>query len=156
MRELERRGVVVDVSHLNEKGFHDVCDSTTKPFVASHSNARVVCDHPRNLADWQLREIADRSGIIGLNFCTNFLSTTHSDPTRDDVLRHVDHLLNVAGEDVLALGSDFDGCDVPTWLSSCDKIGNLHDVLVPQFGKDIVDKVFFDNAYAFFERSESC
>ena len=156
VRELERRGVVVDVSHLNEKGFHDVCDSTTKPFVASHSNARVVCDHPRNLADWQLREIADRSGIIGLNFCTNFLSTTHSDPTRDDVLRHVDHLLNVAGEDVLALGSDFDGCDVPTWLSSCDKIGNLHDVLVPQFGKDIVDKVFFDNAYAFFERSESC
>lgn len=156
VRELERRGVVADVSHLNEKGFRDICDTATRPFVASHSNARAVCDHPRNLADWQLREIADRKGIVGLNFCTDFLSATHSDPTYDDVLRHVDHLLNVTGEDVLALGSDFDGCEVPTWLSSCGKIGNLYDVLVPQFGKDIATKVFFDNAYAFFERSESC
>ena len=67
VRELERREIVVDVSHLNERGFRDACATAQQPFAASHSNARVVCDHPRNLADWQLREIADRGGILGLN-----------------------------------------------------------------------------------------
>lgn len=154
VRELERRSIVVDVSHLNDTGFRDVCEAATRPFVASHSNARSVCGHPRNLADWQLRELADRGGIAGLNFCTDFVSETHADPTRDDVLRQVDRILNVAGEGVLALGSDYDGCDVPSWLNPCDKIGTLHELLVAQFGAEIADKVFFDNAHAFFERLE--
>ena len=111
--ELERRGIIVDVSHLNDAGFKDVCATARRPFAASHSNARAVCGHPRNLADWQLRELADCGGIAGLNFCTQFLTDRLADPTRDDVLRHVDHVLETAGEDVLALGSDYDGCDVP-------------------------------------------
>lgn len=154
VRELEQRGIVVDVSHLNEAGFRDVCEAATRPFAASHSNARARCDHLRNLADWQLRELSDRGGIVGLNFCTDFLSRTHVDPTHDDVLRHVDHILNVAGESVLALGSDYDGCDVPSWLNPCDKIGSLHELLAAQFGTEIADKVFFGNAYAFFKQME--
>ena len=153
--ELERRGIIVDVSHLNDAGFKDVCATARRPFAASHSNARAVCGHPRNLADWQLRELADCGGITGLNFCTQFLTDRLADPTRDDVLRHVDHVLETAGEDVLALGSDYDGCDVPSWLEPCDRIGALHELLACEFGRDIADKVFFRNARDFFERVES-
>lgn len=154
VRELERRTIMVDVSHLNDAGFKDVCAVAERPFAASHSNARAVCGHPRNLADWQLREIADRGGVVGLNFCRDFLSDVHADPTHDDVLRHVDHVLEVAGEDVLALGSDYDGCDVPTWLDPCNRVGDLHTLLVHQFGREIAGKVFFNNARSFFDRSE--
>lgn len=152
--ELERRGIVVDVSHLNDAGFKDVCDVADRSFAASHSNARAVCGHPRNLADWQLRELADRGGIAGLNFCVQFLSDAHADPTRDDVLRHVDHVLETAGEHVLALGSDYDGCDVPSWLNPCSSIGALHELLAREFGRPIADKVFFENAHGFFSRME--
>ena len=155
MGELERRGIIVDASHLNDAGFKDVCATARRPFAASHSNARAVCGHPRNLADWQLRELADCGGIAGLNFCTQFLTDRLADPTRDDVLRHVDHVLETAGEDVLALGSDYDGCDVPSWLEPCDRIGALHELLACEFGRDIADKVFFRNARDFFERVES-
>ena len=154
-KDLERRGIIVDVSHLNDAGFKDVCATARRPFAASHSNARAVCGHPRNLADWQLRELADCGGIAGLNFCTQFLTDRLADPTRDDVLRHVDHVLETAGEDVLALGSDYDGCDVPSWLEPCDRIGALHELLACEFGRDIADKVFFRNARDFFERVES-
>ena len=93
--------------------------------------------------------------IAGLNFCTQFLTDRLADPTRDDVLRHVDHVLETAGEDVLALGSDYDGCDVPSWLEPCDRIGALHELLACEFGRDIADKAFFRNARDFFERVES-
>lgn len=153
--ELEHRGIVVDVSHLNDAGFKDVCAVATRPFAASHSNARAVCGHPRNLADWQLRELADRGGIVGLNFCTQFLTDRIADPTRDDVLRHVDHVLETAGERVLALGSDYDGCDVPTWLDPCDRIGALHELLAGEFGLAVADRVFFQNAHDFFAQFDA-
>ena len=155
VRELEGRRIAVDVSHLNDAGFKDVCAVAERPFAASHSNARAVCGHPRNLADWQLRELADRGGVAGLNFCRSFLSDAHADPTRDDMLRQVDHVLEVVGEDVLALGSDYDGCDVPSWLDPCDRVADLHALLAGQFGNNIADKVFFGNARAFFERLEA-
>ncbi len=152
VRELELRGIIVDVSHLNDAGFKDVCATATRPFAASHSNARAVCGHPRNLADWQLRELADAGGVAGLNFCRDFLSETHADPTPDDVLRHVDHVLEAAGEDVLALGSDYDGCDVPSWLDPCDQVGGLHALIASRFGREVADKALFGNARAFFGR----
>lgn len=154
VHELERRDIVVDVSHLNEPGFKDVCAVAERPFVASHSNARAVCDHPRNLADWQLRELADRGGIVGLAFCDHFLSEKHADPTRDDVARHIDHILETAGEHVLALGSDYDGCNVPSWLDPCECVGDLHAFIAHEFGATIADDVFFGNAYAFFASIE--
>ena len=150
----EGEKIVVDVSHLNDRGFSDLCDCATRPFAASHSNARAVCGHKRNLTDAQIRAIAESGGIVGLNFCTQFLSDVHADPTRDDVLRHVDRICEAGGEDVLALGSDYDGCDVPSWLAPAGKVGSLHALIAEHFGMSVADKVCFDNALAFFERNE--
>lgn len=153
VRVLEQRRVAVDVSHLNDRSFWDVLDAAQRPVAASHSNARAVCGHPRNLTDDQFRAIAERGGIVGLNFCQRFL-TDASHATRDDVLRHVDHMLELGGERVLALGSDYDGCDVPAWLAPAEKVGDLHTLFSEQFGTQIADAVCFENACAFFERNE--
>ena len=150
IRGLEGRGIVVDASHLNDAGFCDLLAVAERPFACSHSNARAVCPHPRNLEDWQLREIADRGGIVGLNFYNAFLREDGAEATPDDVLRHVDHMLNVAGEDLLALGSDYDGSDVPCWLDPCDKVAYLHALLAREFGAAIAERIFHDNAERFF------
>lgn len=150
IRGLEERGIVVDASHLNDAGFRDLLAVAERPFVCSHSNARAVCPHPRNLEDWQLREIADRGGIVGLNFYNAFLREDGAEATPDDVLRHVDHMLNVAGEGLLALGSDYDGSDVPRWLDPCDKVADLHALLAREFGAAIAERIFHGNAERFF------
>lgn len=150
IRGLEERGIVVDASHLNDAGFRDLLAVAERPFVCSHSNARAVCPHPRNLEDWQLREIADRGGIVGLNFYNAFLREDGAEATPDDVLRHVDHMLNVAGEGLLALGSDYDGSDVPRWLDPCDKVADLHALLAREFGAAIAERIFNGNAERFF------
>ena len=149
VRELEAREIIVDVSHLNDEGFKDVCKVAEKPFVASHSNARSICAHPRNLADWQLREIADRGGVVGLNFCRDFLTDLRADPSESDVLRHIDHVLEVAGERVLALGSDYDGCDVPSWLDPCDRLRDLRALITREFGEEVAELIMFENARSF-------
>ena len=150
IRGLEGRGIVVDASHLNDEGFRDLHAVAERPFACSHSNARAVCPHPRNLEDWQLREIAERSGIVGLNFYNAFLREDGAEATPDDVLRHVDHMLNVAGEGLLALGSDYDGSDVPRWLDPCDKVADLHALLAREFGAAIAERIFHGNAERFF------
>ena len=150
IRGLEERGIVVDASHLNDAGFRDLLAVAERPFACSHSNARAVCPHPRNLEDWQLREIAERSGIVGLNFYNAFLREDGAEASSDDVLRHVDHMLNVAGEGLLALGSDYDGSDVPRWLDPCDKVADLHALLAREFGAAIAERIFHGNAERFF------
>lgn len=154
VRTLEQRRVVVDVSHLNDRSFWDVLEVAQRPFAASHSNARAVCGHPRNLTDDQFRALAERGGIVGLNFCQRFLSDA-GPVTRDDVLRHVDHMLELGGERVIALGSDYDGCDVPEWLAPAEKVGTLHDLFAAEFGVEIAEAICFENACAFFERNEA-
>lgn len=154
VRTLEDRRVVVDVSHLNDRSFWDVLEVAERPFAASHSNARAVCGHPRNLTDDQFRALAERGGIVGLNFCQRFLADS-GPVTRDDVLRHVDHMLELGGEHVVALGSDYDGCDVPEWLCPAEKVGTLYDLFSEQFGQEIAEAICFENVCTFFERNET-
>lgn len=151
VRGLEKRGIAVDASHLNDAGFRDLCRVAEAPFACSHSNARAVCGHPRNLEDWQLREIGERGGIVGLNYFNAFLHDGGGDATPDDVLRHVERMLDAAGEDAVALGSDYDGSDVPRWLDPCDKAADLHALLAREFGTDIAAKIFHGNAERFFQ-----
>lgn len=155
VREMEAHRMVVDVSHLNDRGFSDLVEVATRPFAASHSNARSVCGHRRNLTDAQARTIFEGGGIVGLNFCRDFLREGSGDVTPDEVLRHVDRLLELGGERGLALGSDYDGTDVPSWLDGCERVGSLHELVECHFGREIAERVFYENARDFFVRNEA-
>lgn len=116
VRACNRLGIMVDVSHLNEKGFWDVAALSDAPIVASHSNAHALCPATRNLTDRQLDAIAETHGMVGVNFSVTFL---RDDGARDPhtpvsvVVRHVDYLVNRIGIDCVGFGSDFDGATIP-------------------------------------------
>ena len=125
LREMERLGIIVDVSHLNERTFWHVVEATDGPVVATHSNAFNLCKHPRNLTDSQIRAIADRNGFIGLNFCNAFLSDSDK-ASAHDVVKHARHIAEVGGIQVLAIGSDFDGIvTAPVGLEHIGKMTKL-------------------------------
>ena len=107
---MDRYGILADVSHLNEAGFWDVCEHTSLPPIASHSDCRWLCDVPRNLKRDQVRAIIDRGGFIGINFYSDFLRAD-GPATLDDVVRHIDALCELGGEHVIGFGSDFDGIE---------------------------------------------
>lgn len=151
---LEDARIVADVSHLNDPGFWDVARLARRPFAASHSNSRTVCDVPRNLTDDQFRAIRDAGGIVGLNFCRGFVAPS-ADPTPDELFAHVDHWLDLGGEKVVALGSDYDGCDVPSWLAPCDALATLADEARHRYGSDQANRLLFGNAHDFFVRNET-
>ena len=100
VREMNRVGMIVDVSHLGDDGFWDVVKYCDGPFVASHSNARTVCNHTRNMTDDMIRALADKGGVMGLNFCGDFLNPNGKSRV-EDMVRHAKHIINVGGSDIL-------------------------------------------------------
>lgn len=119
VRECNRLKIMIDLSHLNERGFDDVAALTDAPLVATHSNAHAVCASSRNLTDRQLAVIRDSGGMVGLNYATSFLRPDGRKDTStgwDVVMQHLDHLLETLGEDHVGLGSDFDGAVTPDIL----------------------------------------
>ncbi len=114
-------GIMVDVSHLNAAGVEDVLAISRKPIIASHSNAKALWDHRRNLSDDQIRGIAEKGGVIGATFVSHFLNPNFREASLDDLLDHIDHLVQVAGVDHVGIGSDFDGCLPPPELDSGEK-----------------------------------
>ncbi|MFR3030416.1 MAG: dipeptidase [Blautia sp.] len=146
LEEMNRLGILVDVSHLSDGGFWDVARLSKKPFIASHSNARAVTDHPRNLTDRMIRTIAEKGGVVGLNFCPSFLSDRKVS-TINGMLRHVHHIYQVGGEDVLALGSDLDGVSGKLQIKSCDQIGLLAEALKRhKMSHRVLEKMWSGNA----------
>lgn len=127
--ELQRLRVLIDVSHINDAGFWDLIEVVKAPMIASHSSCRELCDHPRNLSDEQIRAIADRGGVVGINFAPNFIHPTEA--TVERVVDHIDHVADIAGVDYVGLGSDFDGIrDTPRGLEDVTKIPNITKALV--------------------------
>lgn len=126
--EMERMGMIVDVSHLSDQGFYDVAELMTRPFIASHSNARSITDHPRNLTDDMIRSIASAGGVIGLNFANLFLGNSPISLVTD-MVRHVQHIYRVGGAEILALGTDFDGIDPAVEICDASKLPKLWDAL---------------------------
>ena len=150
--EMEQLGIIVDVSHLNDSSLQDVFRRAKKPFAASHSNCRTVCGHLRNLTDNQLREMFDRRCLVGLNFCVNFLKDGGQNVTPDDLFRHIDHMLELGGEDSMALGSDFDGTTLPDFLPDTDAEAGLADLLLSRgYGADFTEKLMYRNALTFWQ-----
>ena len=152
--ELEARHIVVDVSHLNDEGFADVAACARRPFVASHSNSRAVRDVPRNLTDDQFKFIRDAGGVVGLNFCDEFIAAS-KDPSPEELFAHVDHWLDLGGSRTVALGSDYDGCDTPSWLAPCSAMAELARRAEERYGSTLAKRLLFENAYEFFMRNET-
>lgn len=163
VRELGRRKIIADVSHLNRKGFYEVMSiDTDTPVIASHSDCAEVLRRTRAesedrffslrraLEDEQIKLIIERKGLIGLNFCNSFLG----DPGDDGLpalFRHACHIIELGGEDVLAVGSDFDGCEINPDFDSLDKIGNIRSFFAANgFSEELIEKIFYSNAEKFF------
>jgi len=124
-------GMIVDVSHLSDGGFADVAKISKKPFVASHSNSREISPHKRNLTDQMIRVLGEKGGVAGINFAPHFLQpdTSTDRSTVELMVRHLNHMKNVGGEDVVALGSDFDGIGGDLEVDSIHKIPMIFDAL---------------------------
>lgn len=129
VKEMNRLGMLIDVSHISEAGFWDVLKYSTKPVAATHSNCQGLCPHPRNLSDEQIKALAAQGGIMGMNFYPPFISSKIT--TLDDLLAHIDYIRNLVGTQVIGLGSDFDGIDTtPVGLEDVTKLPNLTRGLV--------------------------
>lgn len=131
---MQNIGMLVDVSHLSDKGFFDVTDiarNTGKPFVASHSNARSIANHPRNLSDDMIRIIGETGGVIGVNFYPPFLSDKNISVKEQlsYIISHIRHMINKGGMDCVGLGTDFDGIDGELAISDASKIQVLYEEL---------------------------
>lgn len=148
--EMERIGMIPDVSHLSDAGFYDVLAVTKKPFVASHSDARAVCPAVRNLTDDMIRALGERGGITGLNFCADFLEErpagAENPGTIAAVVRHARHITKVGGIEVLGLGSDFDGIDTNEGLPGAQSMERLWEALKRDgFTEGELDRIFCGN-----------
>ena len=147
VEKMEEQGIIVDVSHLSDAGFWDVATITKKPFVASHSNARSICPHKRNLSDAQIRTIGERGGVIGLNYADDFLEENPANLTWDSFIRHIKHMIHVGGEEVLALGSDFDGIPTNPLVPHAGTIPNLFEAMAKSgISSSVIDKMAGLNA----------
>ncbi len=142
-------GIMVDLSHLNEAGFWDVARHSDAPLVATHSNAHTICQHSRNLTDDQLRAIAESDGMVGLNFAVAFLRKDGkmlSDVPLSQVLRHLDHLISILGEDRVGLGSDYDGAVVPEDLTTIAELPKLREVMAEHgYDDTLIRKLCHEN-----------
>lgn len=150
--ELESTGIIIDVSHLSQKGFYDVAEYSTKPFVATHSNCNIVDNSfakKRNLSDEQVKVIISKNGIMGINLCADFLGNDN-DTGCDAVARQIDRFLKLGAENNVCFGCDFDGCTVNNELAGIDRLYVLFNYLLKKnFSEDLVNKIFFLNAKAF-------
>jgi membrane dipeptidase len=151
LEEMNHLNMLIDVSHLSDAGFEDVLKHSKSPFIATHSNARVMTNHPRNLSNEMLKKLANAGGLTGINFFNNFLvNGVLKDKMEiakiEDMVRHIKHIRDVAGVDVIGLGSDFDGIPNEVEIKDASEMSKLSDILLKNdFTSDEVEKMFFKN-----------
>lgn len=149
VNEMNRLGMVVDVSHCSEQSFYDLASCVQKPLIATHSNARAVCSHKRNLTDEQFCVIRDRGGMVGLNLYPPFLSDSGS-ANMTDFLRHLEHFLSLGGEKSLGLGADFDGIDCcMEGVCGIQDYSALYEFLCRYYKETVVKGIFCENYISF-------
>ncbi|MCE8546674.1 dipeptidase [Ruegeria pomeroyi] len=157
VRRCNQLGILIDLSHMNAAGFWDVARHSDKPLVATHSNAHAICPISRNLTDDQLRAIAESDGMVGLNFAVAFLREDGrklSDVPLETMLRHLDHLMGILGEDRVGLGSDYDGAIVPEALTTVADLPVLRQAMADHgYGAALIDKLCRDNWLRVLERT---
>ena len=155
INEMERLGIIIDVSHLSDDGIYDVYNNTSKPFIASHSNAREVCSHQRNLTDDMIKKIGQRGGLIGVNFYSSFLNNNYksSDTSKiEDIINHIKYISNTGGIDCVGIGSDFDGIDCSLEFENSSKMQLIYGEMKKSgFREEDIEKVFYKNAIRMFK-----
>lgn len=153
IRTMDSLGVIIDVSHTGIKTIQDILQETQNPIIASHSGARALRNHYRNLYDWQIQDIANSGGVIGVVFYPYFLNGT-SNAAIQDVIAHIDYIKNLVGIDYVAIGSDFDGIEVvPLGLEDTSKFPNLTEALFDHgYTKEEIDKILYKNFKRVFEQ----
>ncbi|WP_282603842.1 dipeptidase [Paracoccus sp. PARArs4] len=155
--ECNKLRIMLDLSHLNEAGFDDVAALSDAPLVASHSCAHALCESSRNLTDRQLQVIAQSRGLVGLNFASSFLRKDGRRLPLDDLdvmIRHMDHMMGILGEDGVALGSDFDGALMPADLADAAALPNLVAVMEKAgYGQELIAKITHRNWISVLERT---
>lgn len=146
VKKIEDIGIIPDVSHLSDKGFYDVAATCKKPFIATHSNARVITNHPRNLTDDMIKVLADKGGVMGINFCSDFLGTSKISRI-EDMIKHIDHIKSIGGIDCISLGSDFDGIENDVEIQNASEMSKLEISLINHgYSYEDIEKIFYKNA----------
>ena len=152
--ELEKHGILIDVSHLNDPGFVDFLTVAKKPFIATHSNARTVCGHKRNLTDDMIREMVRRDCLIGLNYYVGFLEDDGVVYSLDSLYRHIEHFFALGAQKNLALGSDFDGADLPDCLNTPAKAAGIYEYLLSRgMARELAEGILYQNALEFLRKN---
>lgn len=149
--EMEKQNIIPDASHLSDGGFYDLIDILKKPFIASHSNARSVVNHRRNMTDDMIRALSNKGGVMGLNFCSAFckpngVNSIDEVTTIEEIINHAKHIKNIGGIEVLGLGSDFDGIENEVQINDISKMDKLfYELKKVNFTESEIEKVFYKN-----------
>jgi len=153
IRKLDSLGIIIDVSHTGIKTIQDILQVTNNPIIASHSGVRALRNHTRNLYDWQIQDIANSGGVIGVVFYPQFLNGTNN-ATIQDVINHIDYIKNLVGIDYVAIGSDFDGIGVtPVGLEDVSKFPALTEALFNRgYSREDVEKILYKNFKRVFQQ----
>ncbi|TCS92598.1 dipeptidase [Hazenella coriacea] len=153
VEEMMRFQMILDVSHLSVRGFWEVVDVDQLPVIASHSNSLTICQHKRNLDDSQIRAIIEKQGLIGLTYYPPFVHQGNSKVTIAHLLRHVEYICELGGENQLCFGSDFDGIDVKiVGLENVRQVQNLKEALLQRYPESLVQKWAWKNACSFYAK----
>lgn len=153
VHQCNKLGITIDVSHLSEKSFWDVVKISSKPVIASHSNAKAICNHPRNLTDEQIIALVQKQGLIGITYVPWFV-VEGKQANVTELLKHIEHMLSLGAENHIMLGSDFDGIDQHIeGLSSPRDVNRLEQLLLQYYSRELVEKLMWRNAYQFLLRN---
>ena len=153
VKEMNRLGMVIDCSHLGDKGFYDVINYSTKPIVCSHSCARSVCNHVRNMTDDMLLKLKANGGVVGINYCNSFIKEDKTVATVWDVVKHINYIKDLIGIDYIGLGSDFDGIgNSDIELKDASMMNLLINELEKEgYSKEDIDKICYKNVLRVFK-----
>ena len=153
VKEMNRLGMVIDCSHLGDKGFYDVINYSTKPIVCSHSCARSVCNHGRNMTDDKLLKLKANGGVVGINYCNSFIKEDKTLATVGDVVKHINYIKDLIGIDYIGLGSDFDGIgNSDIELKDASMMNLLINELEKEgYSEEDIDKICYKNVLRVFK-----
>ena len=153
VKEMNKLGMVIDCSHMGDKGFYDVIKYTTKPIVCSHSCSRSVCFHPRNMTDDMLLKLKENGGVVGINYAHNFTRFDEEFATIKDVVKHINYIRDLIGIDYIGLGSDFDGISNKNIeLKDASMMNQLFDELRSQgYSEEDIEKICYKNVMRVFK-----